>query len=173
MPYEDGCQLASEAATHGPLRMILSGNRVSIRTAVVAALSALVVLASTAFIMSPVAVTLADEVRTTSIPSKSTVFYGKVTDTGGEPISKARVVVYHYSRGRQHIDAVMHTAKNGTYRKVLRLHGRVYVQISVKTGKRTVVSRPRRLDVSTGHAYRVSARLVRRTVITFLPIFSY
>jgi hypothetical protein len=143
------------------------------RSALVSSLSLLLIVLAAVFVFTPASVSFADQAQTTRISSKSTVFYGKVTDTKGKPIHRARVVIYQYSRGHQNIRAIVYTGKNGTYRKVLKLRGRTWVQISVRSGGEIVKTKPRSFVVSLGHAYRVSAKLVRQSVLVFVPLFTY
>lgn len=163
--------MSTHGRTRASIRERLAG--FGIRSAIVPFMSVLLMVLAAAFVFTPASVSFADQAQTTRISSKSTVFYGKVTDTKGNAISRARVVIYQYSRGKQSIRAIVYTGKNGTYRKVLKLKGRTWVQISVRSGGEIVKTKPRSFVVSLGNAYRVSAKLVRRSVLVFVPLFTY
>lgn len=143
------------------------------RNALVGLASLSVLVLAISYVFSPPQLSIADELTVAAIPSINTVFYGKVTDTAGKPVYRARVDVYHYYKGRKVYDAVAYTGRNGIYRKVTKRQGTTYSQVSVKMGGRTIKSPVRKFTAYRGKAYRISARLVRRSSIVFLPIFSY
>ncbi len=143
------------------------------RNLAVSVFSAAVVLLALQYVFGGAQTVIADELSVSSIPGTRSVFYGKVTDTAGKPLYRAKVVIFHYYKGRRVYDGYAYTGKNGLYRKVTARRGTTYVQVSVKVGANTVKSKLRRLEVRHGKAYRLNARLVRRSTLIFLPLFSY
>lgn len=144
-----------------------------LRNLLVSVASLVVLVLASYYVFGAAQTVLADELTVSSIPGTRSVFYGKVTDTAGKPLYRAKIVIFHYNKGRKVYDGYAYTGRNGTYRKVTQRRGTTYVQISAKVGARTVASKLRRLEVRHGKAYRLNAHLVRRSAIIFLPLFTY
>jgi hypothetical protein len=139
----------------------------------VAALSALTIAFVGLFALAPTQTAMAASSGSRTIAGQKVVFYGKATNAHHKPLRHARVVVYHYTHHRQHIDKVVRTNRRGVYKvRKYGAHGRYYVQISRRVhGK--FLKLHTHFNVRPGHAYRVSVRIVKKSLFAFLPVTHY
>jgi hypothetical protein len=144
-----------------------------VRDAAVALSSLVIVLGLVGMLFVPAQQSFAVSVATGQYSGTGQVVYGKVVNSGGVGMAGVRVVLYHYYRGRQHVDAAIYTAADGSFRKVLaRRSGIEYVQFQKRVGKRIVRKRVH-FRISPGHAYRVSARFTSRNAFVVFPVSAY
>lgn len=149
----------------------LTGVRKYARSLVMGSLSLAVVAALVSFFVGPTEVALAASVSSYRISSVRDVAYGQITNERNRPENAFRVVLYHYTSGRQIIDKVAFTNNRGDYRADIRgRSGTEYVQMN---NLHNTVRKHLHFTMHPGHAYRISAHYVRQPMFFFLPIFTY
>ena len=148
--------------------------RWAFRNTAVAMASALVLAFLAVFALAPSQSAFAATTGKSKVASKDIVFYGKVVDAKNKPLANARVVVYHYHGGRQYIDKVLYTAKDGTWKYAdKRTHsGRWHVQVTRTVGKKWLKTNAH-FNAKVGHAYKVNVKVVKKGVFAHLPVAHY
>jgi hypothetical protein len=102
------------------------------------------------------------------------VIYGNVTDGSHDSVANANVVIYRSVDGQQNVLAQVATHGQGFYRFALNNLSQSTLRIQVSSwlqgrhyvGKLAFWARP-------GQAYDVSASLLHRSSVFFLPIWAY
>ena len=108
-----------------------------------------------------------------SIQGHDIVVYGSVTDGAHNAVGGAQVEVYRVVGGDVRILQKVRTTPDGLYRVVLGPHRRiVHVKVSRELHG-THYQGSTRIRVRHGRAYKVSAELLRRGSVFFLPLFNY
>jgi len=108
-----------------------------------------------------------------SIQGHDIVVYGSVTDGAHNAVGSAQVEVYRVVRGDVRMLQQVRTRPDGRYRVVLGPH-RVMVHVKVSRELHgTHYQGATRIRVRHGRAYDVSAELLRRGSVFFLPLFNY
>jgi hypothetical protein len=162
--------MSSAVAVETPLAGPPVHRRSVKRNITLATLSAIVLLAVVTFFIGPTRQALAMSVSSSAIGGHSDVFYGKITNNKGTPLSGFHVIIYHKHKGHNVVDGRALTNSHGNYR--FRIHGHrttEFVQF-----KRGGVNSRDHFSITPGHAYDVSGVVgSHHTFAFFLPIFTY
>jgi hypothetical protein len=146
-----------------------------VRNALLAAASLVVVAAVALFVLGPAQpATVSFNLTSYSMPGHNVVVYGKVTDASHNAVSDANVVIYKFAGGREWVLAKAATGPQGLYRIVLKHlpQSVLYVKVSKRLHGRHYLG-TLRFWAHPDRACDVSVRLLHRSTIFFLPLFSY
>jgi hypothetical protein len=145
-----------------------------LRQAFVAVVSVVAMLLLAAYFAIPTRYALAlSSVQTTTISKRIEVVYGKVQRSDGVPLSGFRATVLQ-PQGKRLVE-IKHTTTDakGVYRMELRVPaGKYVVRLSGRYHGKSVAA-SKTVSLALHHAYRVSASLSRKALLTFLPVSSY
>jgi hypothetical protein len=160
----------SPAASRRPRFFDRPGRNILLAAASLAMI-ALVALFVTA---SPGSAAVSFSLRSYSIPGHNTVVYGKVTNSSHHAVGSAQVTVYRVVHGDTRILRQVRTKPDGLYRVALhRRHGSVlHVRVSMLLHG-THYQGSTKFMIRRGRAYAVSAQLLHRGSVFFMPVFNY
>lgn len=146
-----------------------------VRNALLAVASLAVIAAVALFVLgSAQPATTSFNLASYSIPGHEVSVFGKVTDPSQDSVSNAKVVIYWLAGGREKVLAHVTTNPQGLYRVAFNHlpSSTLYVQVSKRLNGRPCLGTFRFL-AHPGHAYGMSVRLLHRSFLFFLPVFSY
>lgn len=157
----------------------ITAPRQRMRNVVVAAVSAVVVLAFALFVASPTKTALAATVQGVSkAPQGQEVVYGKVLDAKGKGVDHARVTILtKVKKGGKTTwkpARTVYTTKAGSYRTAFTSKTAVTLGVQFSVGTRKVVSSSVvSISARPSHAYSVGAKLLTTNRFAFFPVASY
>lgn len=136
--------------------------------------SAMIVAIGGLYLLAPTTEALAMNVQQHADTSNHReVIYGSVKTYQKVPIQGAEVIIYKNVNGRKDVLKILHDQANGTYRSVVILpKGPYFVEVIVILGGRTL-THTKKVFLTPGRDYKISARTTIHNVFSLLPVSSY
>jgi hypothetical protein len=152
------------------------GKRSGKTVAVTALASALAVVGTGWYLVSPPQTALAVEVATvmtTRVAAGHELVFGTVRDSKGAPVPRAAVTIGHRVGNRFVTDVALKTAGDGTFRKSLALAAGAYlIKVVSKVGGKTLTT-THAIKLTPGRAYSVTVKQLRKGGLTIVPVRGY